>query len=189
MHLNTKVQTTIPDLFYQKPYIKCENCLKTPLKCKNCLLELIKHIKTSKINHPLIKIQPHFKNNPRIYRKAKASALKYSLNDAFDVFGIIPKTSRGKEKEEFPKEIIEHIQSKKLNTLENLEIPNKINEFLPKLPQKVFNHKYLILPEGKRKPMPNIGTGTEIFIRAKEEKKLEHRFKKREKDLFYHSKE
>lgn len=111
----------------------------------------------------------------QFHRPKKPLNIKFSLKDAI---GAIPKT---RKKEEEPLEL--------KNFLENNQ---QTNNFFPKLPQKIFNHKYLMLPEGKRKILPNLGTGTEIFIKMKENiKRRKNYFHKRrnEEPLFYKEKE
>ena len=139
-------------LFYSKPYVTCEACLRTPLKCKNCLFQLINKLKTTQ-NPPYMKpsLQPPFYSQTR----HKKPLLRASLNDVLD---IAPKV--------LIKPLLNDDLQKKLKKTDN-------NDFLPRLPQKVFNHKYMLIPEGnviKRKVVQNTGAGTELFIRLKEQK-------------------
>ncbi len=176
MEIFSKFKSKTPTLFYTKPYIKCEKCLETPLKCKKCLLEMMSRFKPPQTLH-LLPINPNFKINREVlHRKNKPKNPKHSLKDVIE---IIPKNL--KLKEEVPEEFLQDF----------LKTSIKNNEFLPKLPQKIFNHKYIMLPEEnhfKRKAMPNIGTGTEILIRMKDKKKNNTR-QHENIDLFYRKKE
>jgi len=181
-----KTQPKTPNLFYTKPYINCEECLHTPLKCKNCLMAMMHRRKPTETPkaHPIQFLLPQ--KIIQLHRVKKPLNFKYSLKDAI---GTIPKTRKNNEK---PSEIQKMLKDP--SEIQQMhEQPHKMNDFFPKLPQKIFNHKYFILPEGKRKVLPNFGTGTEIFIKLKETiKKRNNHFEKRrneeKKGLFYREK-
>lgn len=168
--------TKTSNLFYSKPYIRCEECLKTPLKCKKCLFEFVKRMKNTQngIISQFKTTKTNLDYNPEILvRKPRHPFSKFSLNDAV---GITAKALKPKETQKI--------------FFEKDENKYKNKEFLPKLPQKIFNHKYLVLPEGKRKVLPNMGTGTEIFIKLKEKrngnaKKIMKSKRNEKEDLFY----
>ena len=177
MDLNSKFHPKTPNLFYTKPYINCEDCLHAPLKCRNCLMAMMhrrKITETPKIHLIPSPIPKGTIEKTQFHRAKKPQNIKYSLKDAI---GAIPKT---RKKEEEPLEIKYFLDNNQ-----------QTNNFFPKLPQKIFNHKYLMLPEGKRKILPNLGTGTEVFIKMKENmKRRKNYFQKRrnEEPLFYREK-